>query len=183
MSYIYEISSDFDWDIMDKYVWWKVLYQSKYVEKKEEFPLESDYFHKDYYMKIKIMTWYYWWDFLFIWIDVLLKKSLYEKLVSNWFINWYKTYKVINTEKWWPEYVWIVIVEESLKIPEENLKYVERSWWLSAEDFIWIVWMEKWNDFFLVRWVWWTYITEKLYNFLQENADVWNVEFKKIECR
>jgi hypothetical protein len=53
---------------------------------------------------------------------------------------------------------------------------------LSPDNFIWIKWMEKWNDLFLVRWVWWTYISEKLYNFLQENADVGNVEFKQIEC-
>jgi hypothetical protein len=183
MNFIYEIFSNFDLKIMAKYVWWSVLLESKYKEQLDDNdPIESDYFHPEYFMEIDILSWKYWGDFLFIWINFLIKKSLYDKMVENWFVNWYKTFKVINTVKWWPEYVGIVVQSESIRIPKENIKYIERPWWLSPNNFIWIKWMENWNDLFLVRWVWWTYISEKLYNFLQENADVWNVEFKQIEC-
>jgi hypothetical protein len=144
-----------------------------------------DYFHKDFFIKLWIQTWYHWGDIVFTnGFHILLKKTLYEKLVENWFINWYKTYKVINTVKWWPEYIWIVVTEDWWIINEKDIiTFRDEPRWKMPMDFIWYKWIEKWNDIFWLENVSWTYITEKLYNFLQENADVWNVEFKKIECR
>jgi hypothetical protein len=183
MSYIYEISSNFDLKIMAKYVWWSVLLESKYKEQLDDNdPIESDYFHPEYFMEIDILSWKYWGDFLFIWINFLIKKSLYDQIIENWFINWYKTFKVINTVNWWPEYVGIVVIEDWWKVDEKYITYVEETWWKSPIDFKWYNWIEKWNDIFGLENIPWKFISEKLYNFLQENADVGNVEFKQIEC-
>lgn len=182
MNNIYELESNFEWKIRDKYVWGEVIFESKYKPQIPDGRIESDYFHHDYYMKIWLQTWKYWWDILFIWIDFLIKKDLHEKLVKNWFIRWYKTYKVINTEKWWPEYVGLFVDWEWWKASEEYIEYKKMSFWDVVTNFKWYDGINNWNDFFWIENIPWKFISEKLYNFLQQNADVWNVEFKKIEC-
>jgi hypothetical protein len=176
MNYIYRISSLFNAKVKAKYVWW---------ERKKKLPLwyQPDLLEKDYIYDLNIQTWKYWWDILFTsWFETLIKKSLYDKMVENWFVNWYKTFKVINTVNWWPEYVGIVVIEDWWKVDEKYITYVEETWWKSPIDFKWYNWIEKWNDIFGLVNIPWKFISEKLHNFLQENADIWNVEFKQIEC-
>jgi hypothetical protein len=37
---------------MDKYVWGDDIFYSKVVEKNEKYPIELDYFHKDFFIKL-----------------------------------------------------------------------------------------------------------------------------------